>query len=224
MIIGGFQKFSLIDYSGKISSIIFTRGCNFDCVYCHNKELIRTNGHNNVITPEKIMDFLKNRREKLDAVVITGGEPTLQPDLINFMREIKHLGFLVKLDTNGSKPEIIQEALNAETVDYIAMDIKAPPEKYFEITKKEIDPQKIQQSINIIQNSGIGHEFRTTVVKSLLSEADICIIAELVGNSRLMLQKYRPAKGLDMQETYSDGEFSGLCDRLCSQGCNCLIR
>lgn len=228
MIIGGLQKFSLIDYPGQISSIIFTRGCNFDCVYCHNKELISTKEHSSIITPEQILAFLGQRQKKIDAVVITGGEPTLQPDLIKFMKKIKQPGFLIKLDTNGSNPEILQEAIKTGIVDYIAMDIKAPLESYSEIVRKKIDTQKIQQSINIIQNSQLSHEFRTTVLKSLLSKSDIIKIRELVKGSKLVLQKYTPSKGLDIepgkQENYSDEEFSGLLEILRTQGSECILR
>lgn len=228
MIIGGFQKVSLIDYPGKISSIIFTQGCNFACVYCHNKELIRTKEHNNIITPEEIIAFLKQRRKKIDAVVITGGEPTLQPDLLSFIKEIKKLGFLVKLDTNGSMPGVIQEIVNSGLVDFIAMDVKAPLDKYSEIIQKQADTQKIQQSIDIIRNSGIRHEFRTTVLKSLLSETDIMRISELVKGSKLVLQKYIPSKGLQnepgLQETYSGEDFIRFRESLAAQDSECLLR
>ncbi|HSA06947.1 MAG TPA: anaerobic ribonucleoside-triphosphate reductase activating protein [Candidatus Gastranaerophilales bacterium] len=214
MIIGGFQKFSLLDYPGKISSIIFTQGCNFACSYCHNKELIRTKQYNNIVTPEEILSFLKERRKKIDAVVITGGEPTLQPDLISFIKQIKTLGFLVKLDTNGSNPDVLKEIIKTNCVDYIAMDIKAPFEKYFFVIKKEIDTEKIKKSMDLIKNSGIKHEFRTTVLKSLLSEEDIIQIKHLAGESKLSPQKYIPSKNLEWelgrQTNYSDEEFTKL--------------
>jgi len=226
MIIGGFQKFSLLDYPGKISSIIFTQGCNFACAYCHNKELIRTKEYNNVITPDEILSFLKQRKKKLDAVVITGGEPTLQPDLLEFMKEIKSLGFLIKLDSNGSRPEIIKEAVNTGIVDFIAMDIKAPLEKYSLITKKEIDTEKIRQSMELIKNSGIRHEFRTTVLKSLLTESDIIKIQEYASGSTLVLQKYVSSKGLNtelgVQENYSEEEFLKFKESF--SGTQCIIR
>jgi len=129
MIIGGFQKFSLLDYPDKISAIIFTQGCNFNCSYCHNKELISKEPYDNSINIEEIWNFLNKRWKQLDAVVITGGEPTLQPDLIEFMQKIKNLGFLIKLDTNGSNPDVIKEVIRLKLADYIAMDVKAPLEK-----------------------------------------------------------------------------------------------
>lgn len=228
MIIGGFQKFSLIDYPGKISSIIFTQGCNFACIYCHNKELIRTKEHNNITTPEEIIAFLKQRRKKIDAVVITGGEPTIQPDLIGFMKKIKSLGFLIKLDTNGSCPEKIKETLNTGVVDYIAMDIKAPLKKYPDIVKKNVDTENIKKSIEIIKNSGINHEFRTTILKNFLSKADIIKIQELANGSKLFLQKYVPSKGLDIelgkQENYSQEEFNSFIDTFNKNETNCILR
>ncbi len=241
MIIGGFQKFSLIDYPGKISSIIFTRGCNFACAYCHNKELIGS-GSNNInmsnplnplpsnstITSEEVLSFLQQRRGKIDAVVITGGEPTLQPDLIEFMKKIKKLGFLIKLDSNGSRPEVLKAAMKAKVVDYIAMDIKAPLEKYSVITKKEVDIKKIQESIDLIKNSNIRHEFRTTVLKALLSKQDIMEIRNLVFGSRLFLQKYISSKGLEKelgrQENYKDEEFLQFEENFRNQGCECSVR
>lgn len=206
MIIGGFQKFSLLDYPGKISSIIFTQGCNFNCVYCHNKELIRPKEHNNIITPEQILAFLKERKDKLDAVVITGGEPTLQPDLIDFMKKIKKLGLLIKLDTNGYKPEVIQKAIEAKVVDYIAMDVKAPLDKYWLVTNVVVHPGKIEESISIIKNSGIRHEFRTTVLKSLLSNSDLKQIKNLVGSSQLFIQKCNYPE----QTNYTEDEFANF--------------
>ena len=213
MIIGGFQKVSLIDYPGKISSIIFTQGCNFSCVYCHNKELININNSTeNTYKEKEIIEFLKQRTKKIDAVVITGGEPTLQKDLIPFMKQIKELGFLVKLDSNGTNPDVLKEAINSKLVDYIAMDIKAPLEKYSSITKTNVDIEKIKESINLIKNSGIQHEFRTTVLKSLLTEQDILSINSLTSGANLFtLQKYVPSKDLEkelgVQVNYSDEDF-----------------
>jgi len=213
MIIGGFQKVSLIDYPGKISSIIFTQGCNFSCVYCHNKELININNSTeNTYKEKEIIEFLKQRTKKIDAVVITGGEPTLQKDLIPFMKQIKELDFLVKLDSNGTNPDVLKEAINSNLVDYIAMDIKAPLEKYSSITKTNVDIEKIKESINLIKNSGIQHEFRTTVLKSLLTEQDILSINSLTSGANLFtLQKYVPSKDLEkelgVQVNYSDEDF-----------------
>ena len=250
MIIGGFQKFSLLDYPGKISCIVFTQGCNFNCVYCHNKELIGMGAvsapkymsnplsanstyindiYRNIIPTENVLSFLKQRIDKIEAVVITGGEPTLQPDLIEFMKKIKKLGFLVKLDTNGSQPEVLKEVIRTKTADYIAMDVKAPFEKYSLITKTKVDIEKIKESINLVKNSGIKGEFRTTILKTLLSEEDIMKIQNLVsGDKPLMLQKFIPPEGMDKkfneQLNYSSEEFLKLKENIKNSGCECFVR
>ncbi|MGC8971837.1 MAG: anaerobic ribonucleoside-triphosphate reductase activating protein, partial [bacterium] len=164
MLIGGLQKFSLIDYPGKISAVIFTKGCNFRCPYCHNPELVIFDGKD-LIEEDYIFSFLREKRGKLDGVVLTGGEPTLQSDLINFLKEIKGLGFFTKLDTNGSNPEVIERLLEEKILDYIAMDIKANLEKYNDVTHSNVDIEKIKKSIDIIMHSGIDYEFRTTIVR-----------------------------------------------------------
>lgn len=215
MLIGGFQRFSLIDYPGKICAIVFTQGCNFRCSYCHNPELVDPKRYSRPIAEEEIIDFLANRRGKLDAVEITGGEPTLQPDLIDFMSELKKLGYLVKLDSNGSKPEILSEAIEHEIVDYIAMDVKAPLERYREITGSRVDPAKIEHSIELIMSSGLDYEFRTTVVKSQLGKRDILEIVRLIrGSKRYILQKFVPVKVLDKKFLDEDEVFFYTDDEL----------
>jgi len=228
MIIGGFQKFSLIDYPGKISCIVFTQGCNFRCPYCHNPELIPFTSLVK-IKEETILSFLEKRKGKIDAVVITGGEPTMQQDLLKFIQKIKERGYLIKLDTNGSNPEMLEIIINHSLVDYIAMDIKAPLEKYKEVIHSVISPEKIKRSIRMIMNSEIRYEFRTTVVKSQLSKEDIINIGKLVEGAELyILQKFIPSKTLDPnfsnEKTYSDGELSSLKRKLEKFVCRCLIR
>lgn len=215
MIIGGVQKTSLLDYPDKISAIVFTQGCNFRCGYCHNPELI--NSKEQAGTVPALFEFLKTRVGKLDAVVITGGEPCLHKDLPEFIKEIKDMGFLVKLDTNGSYPNMLKEVL--PLVDYIAMDIKAPLEKYDDIVVNKTDAEKIKESINIIMNSGKAYEFRTTVVRSLLSEDDILKIGDLINGAKCYyLQKFVPTKILDNklinETTYSDEELSYMAAKL----------
>ncbi|HDI02890.1 MAG TPA: anaerobic ribonucleoside-triphosphate reductase activating protein [Candidatus Aenigmarchaeota archaeon] len=228
MIIGGFQKFSLIDYPEKISAIVFTQGCNFRCPYCHNPELVLPEKYSNPIPEEEILSFLDSRRGKLDAVVITGGEPLLQKDLFDFIKKVKDMGFLVKLDTNGSMPEVLKEAIKLG-VDYIAMDVKAPLEKYREVVRAEVNEEKIKSSIEIIMHAGIEYEFRTTVVKSLLSKEDILKIGMLINGARLyVLQKFIPSKLVDpkfmKEETYSDEEFEEMKEELKRYVKECIIR
>lgn len=189
--IGGLQKFSLIDYPGKISSIIFTIGCNFRCGYCYNQDLIVPSQFRSSIKIEEIYTFLESRIEKIDAVCITGGEPTLHSDLENFILDIKKMGFLVKLDSNGTRPEILQNLIEENLVDYFAMDIKAPFIKYKDITNYNLNIDKIKRSIDIIMNSGIDYEFRTTIEKSMLTKQDIITISDQIkGAKKYYLQRF----------------------------------
>ncbi len=215
MKIGGLQKFSLIDYPEKICAIVFTQGCNFRCPYCHNPELSNPDLYEDCIPEKEIFSFLEKRKGKLDAVSITGGEPTLQPDLVDFIKKIKAMGYLVKIDSNGSHPEVLKTLIEDKLIDYLAMDVKAPPEKYRKITRSKTNPDLIKQSIDLIKKSNIPYEFRTTVVKSQLSENDLITISKLVKNAQLyVLQKFVPSKTMDpkfmKKKTYSDDEFDKL--------------
>ena len=178
MRIGGFQKFSLIDFPKKSSAVIFTQGCNFRCSYCHNPELVYENLFGVPVREEEVFAFLEQRKNILDGVVITGGEPTLQPDLADFILKIKSKGYFVKLDTNGSNPDIISRLLNKRLLDFIAMDIKAPLDKYKSVCGVKINIQNIRKSIEIIKKSNIPFEFRTTYDMSKLIEYDIQRIKE----------------------------------------------
>jgi len=198
MKIGGFQKFSLIDFPGKLSAIIFTQGCNFRCSYCHNPELVDPEEFSKLIPEKEIFDFLKKRQGKLDAVSITGGEPTLHKDLPDFIRKIKEMGFLVKLDTNGTNPEMLNKIIEKDLVDYLAMDIKAPLAKYSDITGSKINDTDILNSIRLLENSGVDYEFRSTVVKDLLTSDDVLNMGNMLGHAkRYFLQKFVPSKTLD---------------------------
>lgn len=212
MIIGGLQKTSLLDFPEKIAAIVFTVGCNFRCGYCHNPELI--NGEAKI---EEVFEFLKTRQGKLDGVVITGGEPCLQKDLPEFIKQVKELGFAVKLDTNGSFPEMLEKVL--PDLDYVAMDIKAPLEKYSQIVNVDVDTSKILKSIEVLKNGGVDYEFRTTVVKSQLSFEDFEKIGQLIqGAPRYYLQRFETSKILDKslenEKTYSTEEFERIIDIL----------
>lgn len=218
MLIGGLQKSSLIDYPGKISAIIFTQGCNFRCPYCHNPEIIKMNGET-VTAVSPILDFLKTRKNKLDGVVITGGEPTLQKDLPEFITEIKNMGFLVKLDTNGTNPDMLKGLINNKFIDYVAMDIKAPIEKYAEIVNSKVDTDDILKSIEILKESVVEYEYRTTVVKKQLKPEDFDLIGQTIkGCERYYLQKFVPIKTLNeaflKESTYSDEEFNPIISNL----------
>ena len=229
MLIGGLQKFSLIDYPGKLCAIIFTQGCNFRCPYCHNPELVLPERFIPSLSEEEIFSFLDKRKKQLEAVEVTGGEPTLQPDLLSFLAKIKNRGFSVKLDTNGSFPEIVQKAIRQGVVDYLAMDVKAPLERYQAVTHSKIDPQKIKKTIAIIMKSGLDYEFRTTIVKSQLSLEDFLKIAQLIKGAKLyVLQNFVPAKTLDSlfqkEDSYSEKELEKIREQVTPYVKNCLVR
>ncbi len=203
MKIGGFLKQSFIDYPGNIASVIFTSGCNFRCFYCHNPDLVLPERiqENQFIEESEIFDYLLKNKSFLDAVVITGGEPTIHQDLPEFIKKIKGLNLLVKLDTNGTDPDLVKSLINREMVDYIAMDVKSTFEinKYKSIVgeqfnSKELD--RIKESVNLIINSGIKFEFRTTLVKPFHSFEEIEeISSHLSGN--YYLQQCRPLNSLN---------------------------
>lgn len=198
MIIGGFQRFSLIDYPDKICAIVFTQGCNFRCPYCHNPELVNPRKFGVELKEGEILSFLDRRKGKLNAVTITGGEPLLQSGLISFLSAIKNLGYMIKLDTNGSLPSKLKGLIQSNLVDYIAMDIKTSLDKYHLIVQRKIDKGKILNSIKLIMDSGLDYEFRTTVVKSLLEKDDFYKIGQLIQTARLyVLQNFVPSKTLD---------------------------
>ncbi|GBC63681.1 anaerobic ribonucleoside-triphosphate reductase activating protein [Desulfonema ishimotonii] len=195
MIFGGLQKNSFIDYPGKISCVLFTSGCNFDCPYCHNPDLVRGCRDCPRFLGEKtVYDFLEQRRGCLDGVVISGGEPTLHDDLIGLCERVKKMGYPVKLDTNGSRPEVVRELIDRELVDYLAMDIKTDPMKYSPLIRKKGDPASIFSSIRLIMNSGIPYEFKTTCVRPLVDEQIIENICHLIQGARLYaLQQFHEA-------------------------------
>ena len=227
MRIGGIQKCSLIDYPGKISAIIFTIGCNFHCPYCHNPELVNETATE--IPEDEVLEFLVRRKNLLDAVTITGGEPTIHKDLIPFIQKIKALGFLVKLDSNGTNPQLLETIQKKALVDYIAMDIKAPLHKYSASVALPFDVENIKQSISLLIAGKIPYEFRTTVVKSLLSPEDIQSIGESIkGADTYYLQKFVPTKTLNpaflRKTTYSDAEFDSMKNSMSSYVHKCYVR
>ena len=209
MKIGGLQKLTLVDYPGKIVATVFLIGCNFKCGFCHNPELIDSRS-NSIISEKEFFDFLKQRKGLLDGVCITGGEPTLSSGLLDFVKKIKGLGFLVKLDTNGSNPEILKELINS--LDYIAMDIKTSSEKYDKAVNVKVNLDNINKSIDLIKNSNVDYEFRTTVIPGLVDKNDFVDIGEwLKGVKKFVLQQFRNKKVLDKKfekiRPYSDEDF-----------------
>ncbi|MGO9307415.1 MAG: anaerobic ribonucleoside-triphosphate reductase activating protein [Spirochaetia bacterium] len=198
MVIGGLQRFSLSDFPGMISAIVFTRGCSFRCAYCHNPELVDPSRYAEEFPLNEVRDFLRSRRGWLQGVVVSGGEPTLHADLPEFLRELKHMDFAVKLDTNGTKPLMIQRLVAERLVDFIAMDIKAPLASYEHRVNAAVDTSAILRSIELIIASGLPHEFRTTCLDTLPSTDDFLSIAQLVkGCDQYVLQPFRGGKVLD---------------------------
>ncbi|QTA84561.1 anaerobic ribonucleoside-triphosphate reductase activating protein [Desulfonema magnum] len=193
MIFGGLQKNSFIDYPGKISCVLFLSGCNFNCPYCHNPDLVKGCAEcPHFLEENGVYDFLKNRRGLLDGVVISGGEPTLQDDLVLLCEKIKDMGYPVKVDTNGSRPKVIQGLIDRKLVDYIAMDIKTDPLRYSPLIKKHCNPSDIFSSIRIIMESGLPYEFKTTCIKPLVNDQIIENISHIIHGARLYaLQEFR---------------------------------
>jgi pyruvate formate lyase activating enzyme len=190
MILGGLQKFSLVDYPGKTCAILFTRGCNFRCPYCHNPELVWPERYAPAIDLEDVMAFLRQRRGLLEAVTITGGEPTLQADLIDVVSAIQSMGFAVKLDTNGSHPQTLRELIRRGWVNYVAMDIKAPLQKYALMSDVALPVGLIRESIALLLEGRVDYEFRTTVDPTLLGETDLLEIGQMIrGAKKYYLQK-----------------------------------
>lgn len=193
MNIHGFTKTTLLDYPGQVASCIFTGGCNFRCPFCHNGELVLNPNTFPRIEEDEIFEHLNKRKNVLYGVCITGGEPTLQPDLLRFMEKVKALELSVKLDTNGYNPSVISDALRNNLVDYIAMDIKAGRDNYAQATGVAgIDISVIEDSASIIMNSNIDYEFRTTAVRGIHDEHDFEDISKwLAGESHYFLQSYK---------------------------------
>lgn len=199
MRIGGYQKLTLIDYPGKIATTVFTVGCSFRCHFCHNPELVlRAQFPAPNKMEEEFLAHLEKRRGKLEGVCITGGEPTIQPDIIDFIRKIKEMGYVVKLDSNGTRPDVLRRIIKEGLVDYIAMDIKHAPKKYKLATGLTTDIARIKMSVKLIMNSGLPYEFRTTVVPGIHEDEDFDKIAKwIAGAQNYNLQEYREMRILN---------------------------
>ncbi len=189
----GLQKISLVDYEGKVACTLFTAGCNFRCPFCHNSDLVIYAKNVNYIPFDEILDYLNKRKGMLDAVVITGGEPTLMPDLKEKLYEIKKLGYRIKLDTNGTNPDIVKELVDLKLIDYVAMDIKNSYEGYSKtIGLESYDSNKILESINYLLSGEVDYEFRTTLVREFHTDEDIKNIAKMIqGAKRYYLQEFK---------------------------------
>ncbi|XFA98484.1 anaerobic ribonucleoside-triphosphate reductase activating protein [Candidatus Izemoplasma sp. B36] len=215
MIFAGITKSSLLDYPGNISIVLYTPGCNYDCFYCHNRELIEDLTEK--ISIEDIMDLLNKRIGLIDSVVISGGEPTLHFDLIPFLKKVKSMGYLTKLDTNGSNPEVIKNCIEEDVVDYYAVDYKAPASRYKEIVRSNADAEVVLETINLLIENSKTFEVRTTVIPQLSINDLIQMAKELPKLPRYVLNPYRtPVNYLPKDEElvktppYSESEIAEM--------------
>lgn len=214
----GIEKSSFIDYPNNICTVIFTGGCNFRCPYCHNSSIVNNEG--NKIGEGEIIDFLESRKKFVDALCISGGEPTIQKGLYDFVCKVKKKGFNIKLDTNGTNPDLLEKLIDEKLVDYVAMDIKAPMEKYPLITQVPVVLEDIWKSVDILLENKIDYEFRTTLCKELLGAEDIKTIAEEIkGCNTYVLQNFKDGEtvlaGQNKFTSYSDEELEGIRNDIC---------
>lgn len=189
MIIAGLSKNSFVDYPGQIAAVIFTQGCNYDCFYCHNRSLIGTRAPQ--IDEQMLFAFLEKRKNLLDAVVITGGEPTLHKDLEAFIIKVRKLGYKIKLDTNGSNPHIVKDLIHKNLLDYIALDYKAPFDRYNEICGGSSNGESVKNTLEIIKKSGVNYELRTTFVPQISLGEIEQMIKEVAPIKNFAIQHYR---------------------------------
>lgn len=229
MRIGGFQKTTLTDFPGKIAAIVFTSGCPFRCGFCHNPELV-VPPFAQAIDEGEIFSFLKSRAGLLEGVVITGGEPTIHSDLLRFIQNIRALGFAIKLDTCGYLPQMLEPILCSGYIDYVAMDIKAPFGKYSSVVGVAVDEEKIKRSIKLILNSGISHEFRSTIVSDIHTGADIIEMARMIqGADAYYLQRFRQSQKLvdpkfSLRQALPDSILMQLREQCLAYVKNCGVR
>lgn len=196
MKIAGLQPTTLLDFPGHIACVVFTPGCNMNCHYCHNPSLLCAQNGPSQHDEESILRWLSRRQGKLDGVVVSGGEPTLQPGLDDFIRRVRELGMAIKLDTNGTRPEVIRSLLDQNLLDYIAMDLKGPEERYSEICGALVDTDAVQESVALLMENRVPYEFRTTFTPLLSQEDVLRMASHIQGAQRWVLQQYRPGDGV----------------------------
>ncbi len=201
MRICGLQKLSMVDYPGMLAATVFTGGCNLRCPFCHNALLVTRLQESPVLDTDDVLAFLASRRGFLDGVVLSGGEPLMQPDSVDFLTQVRELGFLIKVDTNGCYPHVLREILDKQLADYVAMDIKNSPDKYAQTVGIPNFPlDNVNRSIALLQSSGIDYEFRTTVVREFHTADDIAAIAQWIsGAPHYYLQNFEDSGNLISQ-------------------------
>lgn len=240
MVIHGLNKTTLLDYPGHLACTVFTGYCNLKCPFCHNGELVLCPDADPAVSEEEFFDFLESRKKRLEGVAITGGEPTISSDLVDFIKKIKEKDLLVKLDSNGLKPDVLKYLIDNSLVDYIAMDIKSSKEKYpLACGLLNVDTDALDASVKLLMSSSVEYEFRTTVCRELHSEKEFRGIAEWIrGCSNYYLQSYRPSETLlaDMMDddfrssfphtfsAYTNEEMKAFKDLLISLGVNASLR
>ena len=218
MVIKGLQKLTLLDFPEKIAATVFTGGCNFRCPFCHNASLVIPEKFADTIPEREITEFLRSRVGRLGGVCISGGEPTLQPDLAAFIRRVRDMGFAVKLDTNGYRPEVLEKLLSEGLLDYVAMDVKSSRAGYSAaVGIPDFDVSRIEQSLALLRASGVPYELRTTVVKGLHTEREIDEMGEwIAGAERVLLQTFTDSGDLIGEGLggFSETEMRGLLEIL----------
>jgi pyruvate formate lyase activating enzyme len=233
MQIAAVQKLTLLDFPGKTACTVFVPGCNFRCGYCHNPELVEPKlvekTAKNLISEEDFFGFLAKRKGMLDGVCVTGGEPTLQKDLPDFLKQIRRRGFLVKLDTNGSRPDVLEKLFKARLLDYVALDVKSSPEGYEKLVGVDVS-EKIQSSKNLIMQSGVPYEFRTTLVRELVDEKEWEKILEFVkGAEKFFLQNFEGKHGcldsaFEKYHGFTNSELKKMCEQATEFVGKCGVR
>lgn len=216
--IGGLQKLTLLDYPGKLASTVFTSGCSFKCPFCHNKELVFVPENYSFLNTEEVLSYLAKRKNLLDGICITGGEPLLQEGLLPFIEAVKEMGYFVKLDTNGNNPEKLKEIVNSGLVDYVAMDIKNCKKKYHEtvgLNEHVFGIHRIEESVSFLLSGEVDYEFRTTVVKELHTKEDLLSLADWIKSAKnYYLQQYVDSENVIDRKwsAYNKEEMEDLCN------------
>lgn len=214
----GFAKTSLLDWDGMVATTVYLQGCNLRCPFCHNPDLISPTAEVEEVPWNVVEEYLLDNNDFIDGVVITGGEPTQNEDLPDLIRKVRVSGLKVKLDTNGTNPEMVEDLLRAGMLDFVAMDLKAPVDRqYDQLCGAEVDLEKIKRSIHLLMTSGVDYEFRTTVVPHYLKAADIEKMASFIGGAKkYALQQFKNDRTLDRRlsqvDPYSEGEVLGMAE------------
>ncbi len=228
MKISGLQKLTLLDFPGQIACTVFLGGCNLRCPFCHNASLVLPERVEEQMSEEAFFDFLNSRKGKLTGVCVSGGEPTLQLGLADFIHRIKEMGFAVKLDTNGSRPDLLSSLISEGLVDYVAMDVKSSPEGYSRaVGRGGFDISPIHKSAELLMNGAVDFEFRTTLVRELHTAEDIRAIGSwLLGGEKFFLQKFVDSGDLlsGGYSAYTDAEMNELCEILKEYVPNASVR